>query len=416
MPEDERVSQPGAEPTPEFGTDAAMRAFARQPTRSGAVFDDRLLATYRHPRERLGLSLGVALLLVTVGGASLFSWVAGVAAVSVLLLTALITRLTAAQQLAHAAEVTPTQFAHLYPMVRELRDRFSMPRTRVFVAQSPLINAVSLGFRAPYVIVLNSALVDALDRQELKSVLGHEMGHIKFGHTRLGLLLGGMDARDVVLPFPINLVARLRDVIFLWWERCTEMTADRAGIIACGRPSKAISAQVKVSVGPTLLEHVNFDDLARQAADLQTGLGRIESVLSQLGASHPYLINRIGAMLEFVSMAQTDGADLLDHPALPRRARLVARSGHSDARAYTLDGRRLVAGRSPSADVQVNDRAASRRHFEIVWEEPDYVVRDLGSHNGTFLNGERIASANLRDGDTVRLGCTELAFSASSDF
>ena len=286
-----------------------------------------------------------------------------------------------------------------------------MPHTRVFVAQSPVLNAASFGFREPYVIVLNSALVDALDQQELRSVVGHEMGHIKFGHTRLGLLLGGLDAREVVLPFPINLAARLRDVAFLWWQRSTEMTADRAGIVACGRPSKAISAQVKVSVGPTLFRHVTLDDLARQAADLHTGLGRIEAVLSQLGASHPFLVNRIRAMVEFVSAAQTTDREYGRHRAIRPSARLVVRVGHAVGQTVTLDGSGLVAGRSPSADLQVHDRAVSRRHFEIVGDQDGFVLRDLRSHNGTFVNGERVASANLRDGDTVRLGCTELEFS-----
>jgi len=410
------LSHSGSEPATEFGTDAALRAFATPAASHKRVFDDRQLTSHRHPREGLGLAVGLVLLFMTIGAASLFSWAAGVASVGVLLLTAVLTRLSAAQQLAHAAEVTPTQLAHLYPLVAELRDRFSMPRTRVFVVQSPMINAVSFGFREPYVIVLNSALVDALDQDELLSVVGHEMGHIKFGHTRLGLLFGGVDARDVGLPFPINLIARVRDLIFLWWARTTEMTADRAGIIACGRPSKAISAQVKVSIGPSLLRHVNFADLASQASDLDTGLGRIEGALSQLGASHPYLINRIRAMLEFVSVSEVvelpvNAEPVDDPPAAPQPARLLQRRGQGVHSAHAIEGQRWVVGRSPSADLQVRDRAVSRRHAEIVWEDGAYLLRDLGSHNGTFVNGQRVASSVLREGDRIRIGSTELDFS-----
>ncbi|MBV9581555.1 MAG: M48 family metallopeptidase, partial [Chloroflexi bacterium] len=245
-----------------FETDRALRAFSRRAPVEQRLFDDRRLTSYRYPHERLALAVAVGAVVVAVVAVSHWSWAAGVALVGLLLLTALVTRLSATQQAAEGAEVTPTQFADLYPMVDELRERFALPRTRVFVSQSPIINASSFGFREPYVVVLNSALVDALDPIELKSVLGHELGHVRFGHTRVGVLLGGLDTRGVLLPFPFNLIAAVRDVVFRWWQRSTELSADRAGVIACGRVSKAISAQLKVGVGPTMLRHVNLADLA----------------------------------------------------------------------------------------------------------------------------------------------------------
>lgn len=395
----------------EFGTEVALRAFDRRGGNARRVFDDRSLASYRHRSETPALALALSTVVVIVGAACIFSWAAGLAIICLLCLTAAITRLRAAQQLARAAEITPTQFAHLYPVVAELRQRFAMPRTRVFVTQSPVINAVSSGLQEPYVIVLNSALVDALDTPELKSVLGHEMGHIKLGHTRLGVLLGGVDARGLSLPFPINVIAGVRDVIFLWWQRSTEMSADRVGIIACGRPSQAISAQVKLSVGPTLFQHVNLEDLADQVADLHTGVGRVEGFLSQLGASHPFLINRIRAMLDFVSESQPGADEHVLDAAMPTAGRLLARSAATGPWERVLDARPLVAGRSPSADLRLPDRTVSRRHFQVDWEVDGYVIRDLGSNNGTFVNSERVlAAARLHDGDVVRAGRIELLF------
>ncbi|HET6316249.1 MAG TPA: M48 family metalloprotease [Chloroflexota bacterium] len=357
----------------------------------------------RHPREAPGLALALLVVVVTVGAAWMISWAAGIVVVSLLVLTAAISRLRATQHLARAAEITPTQFAQLYPMVASVRERFAMPRTRVFVTQSPEINAVAYGFSEPYVIVLTSALLDALDQEELTSVVGHEMGHIKFGHTRLGVLLGGVDARGLALPFPLNGVAALRDLVFLWWQRSTEMTADRAGIIACGRPSKAISAQVKLSVGPTLHQHVNLNDLAQQAADLRSGVARVEGFVSQLGASHPFLIHRIEAMLDFVSRSEPTQPESSLQPAM---ARLVA-PGHWE---HVLVADVVVVGRSSTADLRLHDRAASRRHFELRWIDGGYVLTDLGSSNGTFVNGQRVQSATLHDGDVIRVGTTELEF------
>ncbi|MBV9543722.1 MAG: M48 family metalloprotease [Chloroflexi bacterium] len=397
----------------ELSTHFALRAFGKVGSDRPRVFDARRLTTYRHPREAPALTLALAVVAITVVGAWMLSWAAGLAIVSLFVLTALLTRLSAAQQLARAAEITSTQFAHLFPLVADLRERFAMPETRVFVTQSPLINAVAAGFQEPYVIVLNSALVEALDEEELKSVIGHEMGHIKFGHTRLGLLLGGLDARGVVLPFPLNVVASVRDLIFLWWQRSTEMTADRAGIIACGRPSKAIAAQVKVSVGPTLFQHVNLADLASQAAVLHRGVARWEGFASQLSASHPFLVNRIEAMLDFVSTLETQEPEQAPGRVQHVAARLVARAPNS-RREYPIDSHALLVGRSPSADVRLQDRAASRRHFEVRSDGAGYVISDLGSSNGTFVNGVQVESARLQDRDVIRAGVTELEFQCNN--
>jgi Zn-dependent protease with chaperone function len=408
-----RLTDPAPNGVVDLPTQLALRAFGRAAESGGREFDDRRLMTYRHPHESLGLVFAVVVVVLTIGGAWILSWAAGLAIVSVLLLTAMISRLTAAQQLARAAEVTPTQFAQLYPAVAELRQRFAMPHTRVFVTQSPQVNAAAIGWNEPYVVVLNSALVEALDDQELKSVLGHEMGHIKFGHTRLGVLLGGAEARGWNLPFPINVVAALRDLVCLWWQRSTEMTADRAGIVACGRPSKAISAQIKLSVGPGLHQHVNLYDLARQAADLQTGVARVEGFMSQLGATHPFLVSRIDGMLDFVG-EPGGAASEEESPATGHaRARLVAR-GPTHTTEHVLDGRSVIAGRSPSADLRLHDRTASRRHFELSLVDGDYVLRDISSSNGTFVNDQRVRWARLQNGDIIRAGLTELQFESHS--
>lgn len=64
----------------------------------------------------------------------------------------------------------------------------------------------------------------------------------------------------------------------------------------------------------------------------------------------------------------------------------------------------LTIGRS-GADLDVDDRGASRRHARISRSASGrWTVTDLGSTNGTFVNGVRVRSAELRDGDEIRLG------------
>ena len=90
--------------------------------------------------------------------------------------------------------------------------------------------------------------------------------------------------------------------------------------------------------------------------------------------------------------------------ALGVRPRLVV--GDS---AYPLMRAITRIGRGSDADVRVDDPGASRRHCEIVLGNP-VLIRDLGSTNGTLLDGSKIDQATLADGATVTVGSTDLVF------
>ena len=77
-------------------------------------------------------------------------------------------------------------------------------------------------------------------------------------------------------------------------------------------------------------------------------------------------------------------------------------------------GERLVIGRGAATNLQVPDERASRRHAEIVCQNDAYVVNDLGSKNGTRLNGRPITSAPLAFGDQIGIGHTSLLFAEQS--
>jgi hypothetical protein len=70
-----------------------------------------------------------------------------------------------------------------------------------------------------------------------------------------------------------------------------------------------------------------------------------------------------------------------------------------------------VIGRGTDCDVCVPNSAVSRRHAQIEWHYNGYVVRDLGSVNGTYVNGVRVTEQQLRDGDLIEVGLVQLHFS-----
>src|SRR5262249_44702320 len=71
-------------------------------------------------------------------------------------------------------------------------------------------------------------------------------------------------------------------------------------------------------------------------------------------------------------------------------ARLVVLEGPESGREFPLSGDRAVIGREPDLDVSLRSTAISRRHAQISCVHGDYFVEDLGSKNGTLLNGKRV--------------------------
>ena len=78
-----------------------------------------------------------------------------------------------------------------------------------------------------------------------------------------------------------------------------------------------------------------------------------------------------------------------------------------------LDKRKVLVGRSRECDIQLADPNVSRRHAELRQEGTTYWVVDLGSTNGTEVNGRRLKRAKLRDGDTITFGSTDAVFERS---
>ncbi|MFZ5445645.1 MAG: FHA domain-containing protein [Myxococcota bacterium] len=103
-------------------------------------------------------------------------------------------------------------------------------------------------------------------------------------------------------------------------------------------------------------------------------------------------------------------------PARPRAAqqgaKLVAQTGPASGQEFALEGDELVIGRAADNPVSIPDTSVSRKHALVRNTGSGWAVSDLGSGNGTLLNGEAVADETpLNDGDVITLGDTELRFS-----
>jgi hypothetical protein len=90
----------------------------------------------------------------------------------------------------------------------------------------------------------------------------------------------------------------------------------------------------------------------------------------------------------------------------PPGARLLVQSGEEGG-SFTV-GERAVIGRDPDCEISLTEARVSRRHAVVEWTYRGYLVRDLDSRNGTFVNGVQIEEAILGDGDLLEVGLVQL--------
>ena len=98
------------------------------------------------------------------------------------------------------------------------------------------------------------------------------------------------------------------------------------------------------------------------------------------------------------------------------RAALVVASGHQAGTRYAITSEWITGGRHPDSDVFLDDITVSRRHVELSTNSTGHVIRDVGSLNGTYLNGERLADSevSLTNGDELQIGKFKLLYLVSS--
>ncbi len=94
----------------------------------------------------------------------------------------------------------------------------------------------------------------------------------------------------------------------------------------------------------------------------------------------------------------------------PGQSVLIVRRGPAAGTKYTLEKDLVTVGRHPQSDIFLNDITVSRRHAEVRKDGDGYLVADLGSLNGTYVNRARVDSSPLASGDELQIGKFRLLF------
>ena len=204
---------------------------------------------------------------------------------------------------ANAVRVGPNQFPRLHNLMTDVRTTMDwQEEVPLFVTQTPIVNAGAYGVDHPF-IVLNSGAVDLLDDDELRALLGHELGHVMSGHvlyrtvTVLILTLGFRN-----LPFLAGIVLLPIQLALLEWYRKSELSSDRAGLLASQDRTDTMRVFLKLAGGGTMSE-MNLDAFMEQAREYHEMGGPVDAIykiLNTLGMTHPFHTLRAAELQEWI--------------------------------------------------------------------------------------------------------------------
>ncbi len=198
--------------------------------------------------------------------------------------------------------VTRESCPELYNLVHEVADTLDVrPLPRFYTQWGYDINGYTTGYKEDTLLVLNSGTVDLLSDDELRYVAGHEMGHIKSGHVIYHVM--GQLFNTAISQIP--LVSALTTPIYyglMYWNRMSEFTADRAGLLACQNIDAAINAIIKMSGLPLkYFEKMNRDSFIKQATEFRKSFSgftdNVIKTISIMGSSHPWTVLRAAELL-----------------------------------------------------------------------------------------------------------------------
>ena len=242
--------------------------------------------------------------------------------------------------------VNPDNFPELYDALEGARDTLDLPALpELYITGEEGIQGATAGVSHP-IVLISSRAVDSLSTDELSFVVAHELGHIKSGHVLYHQVAEYLPAIASVLESATlgmsGLFTTGLQVALLNWQRTSELTADRAGLLGCQNPNAALSALMKIAGLPEKYhKSINTEDFIAQARAFETlesdPVSRLVRALSAMERTHPWTVMRAKELLCWI-----DGGDygrLLSAPhraaataasaPLPSVSRFCVRCGHS---------------------------------------------------------------------------------------
>lgn len=222
------------------------------------------------------------------------------------------------QNVAQSVRASKTQCPQLYAQLREACAILDMREPELYVAQTPVPNAWTSGHNHPYIII-TTGLIDLMSEDEVLAVIAHELGHIKSGHVLYKTMARGISfliaiVSDLTLGIG-RLVGMGLEAALLEWDRKSEFSADRAGLLVVQDSQVMLTLMMKLA-GGTLFQRdqMSASEFLKQAdlyeeVDMNL-LDRIYKMLLVTAVNHPLTIVRAREIVNWSGSG--DYNDILD--------------------------------------------------------------------------------------------------------
>ncbi len=210
-------------------------------------------------------------------------------------------------------KVTDTHLSKLREQLKEVCSTINLTNIPdLYVQQGFNIDGFAVGAEKPMIVVTRKA-VDWLTNKELLGLLGHEAGHIKSMHMLyhdmaqvvpvVGDVIGGTTL-GIGKMFAVGLEA-----VLLQWYRMSELTADRAGLLACQDFESYITLMIKIAGSPKkYFKKLDIDEFIEQAREFQSfdydSLDKVAKAATIMWQDHPWTVLRASELLKWVDSGE----------------------------------------------------------------------------------------------------------------
>lgn len=204
-------------------------------------------------------------------------------------------------------KVTKDNYPKIYEYLQyacKILDVEKVPK--IYIEWGYDINACTVGADNP-IIVLHSGLIDLCDDDEIMFIIGHELGHIKSNHMLYHMMAQVINLIINQIPFGSYAAAPIQYALY-YWDRMSEFTADRAGLLCCQNKDAAIRAFMKMGGLPIKeYNNLNYQTFIQQAADFKSldydGLNKIVKYITIAEQSHPWTVMRAAELMNWINEA-----------------------------------------------------------------------------------------------------------------
>ena len=166
----------------------------------------------------------------------------------------------------------------------------------LYISQTPIVNAGAVGIDEPF-IVINSGTIALMDEDELQFILAHELGHVLSEHVLYKTMIRLMLRMTIIaMAVPLGGAALFAILAaLLEWDRKSELSADRAGLLVVQDPAVAFRSHMKLAGGGQMSE-MSVEQFLTQAEEYREGgtvADGLVKLLNVLGRTHPFPVLRI---------------------------------------------------------------------------------------------------------------------------